>query len=203
MKIIDIVQLSMPVIGGFVSLLTFCLAIWLYRTSRKVKIAIFSQRVEKDGKTTAKIEVKSLRQRHVVIDAARFPLTVWTRRKNLRVTGLIKTLRLKDEILDSDQDIDYVSQMASCNAGKLPVRLVEDEIRQIECIDLDDMMAHFFHYKESFVNKSFFGIFMFLLHVEVCTTNGRVFRKRAHWEIRYHLWEKYKNDPRTYGGLAG
>jgi hypothetical protein len=111
----------------------------------------------------------------------------------------MRLLRLKDAISVKNQKIDHASQGALRSPRDLPAILVEDDVLDVS-IDIDAMMVDFFQYKETLQNKFIFGLFAWLLPIEACATNGQVFQRRAHREIRYYVWKKYKDDPRIYGG---
>ncbi len=129
MEATDLVQLVATVIAAVASTLTLVVTVWLYLKSKKEKIAIYSELEEIDGKAKAKIRVRNANQRQVVIDSIRFPLTVWSARKRLRVNGVMKILRLKDLVIGTGQEIDYVSQTALCGTGELPASSASHKYR--------------------------------------------------------------------------
>jgi hypothetical protein len=162
--------------------------IWAQYRSRKATVAIYSKLTVKDDKGIADIRVRNANQRHVVIGQVRLPFG-----------GFMRLLRLKNAISVKEKKLNDVSQGALRSPRDLPAILIEDDVLDVS-IDIDAMMVNFFQYEETLQNKFIFGLFAWLLPIEACATNGQVFQRRAHREIRYYVWKKYKDDPRTYGG---
>ncbi len=148
------------------------------------------------GKSTAAIRVLKEGQKRLVVEAIRFPLIVWDNSPRIVVNGINKALRIYEDISGYRSESKYVSDEAveySDGGGEM-----KDNDVLYAYVDLDRMMEVFIRSRESLIHPIFFRLMLLELNVEVHCTNGKIYKQKAHREIKYYIKRKYMNDQRLY-----
>lgn len=162
--------------------------------SRRGIIKTSSQLNPIDGKPVAVIKAFKEGQKRLVIQSIRFSIHTFDHSPKLVDSGVSKIINVIDDVISpdyhfvSDDVIQYLSQNKTMEEG--------DEL--YANIDLDAMMESYINLGETMYNKFIFLLVISTLKVEVRCTNGKLFKKYAHRDIKKYLKNKYLNDERLY-----
>lgn len=185
-------------ITTIVSIFSFILLIHSKRTSIKIDSCL----KQIDGEATALIKVTNFGEKPIVVSSIRFPLIAWCDEPRLQLPGHLKARRALDDLTGSNFLYQYISDKVVTYSRDLSSALNEGE-SVTASIPLQAMMSSYFEmnevlFKSSLLNRLYFQF----LTVNVITSKGKFFKKKAMWEIRYYLSNKFGSDPRLCGNAS-
>jgi hypothetical protein len=192
---IELVKLVLIATGAIFSTLSFVILL----RSKLIRIKQWSNLTFADGDSPiAEITVVNLGERPVVIEAVRFPLLVWDDSPRLKVTGFMKFFRGMDFVFGQYSGSRYASDMVvEYSDSSSNMKLAHDE-KLTSLINLEEMINCFFKYNETFALPLYFFTMVLTLKVEVHLSNGKIYRRHAHREIKWFMWKYFGNDRRLY-----
>lgn len=188
-------NLLFSALGALFSILTLIVSILIYKLSRSRKLRISSSATVVNDEPVAIIRVTNFGQAQSVVENVGLSLTKWDDRPKLRVRGFMRFLRVLEFLGDHVAEIKYISDKAIIDS-RPPLHATLSEHQSITVtISLDRMMEACFDRREIIGSKSSFAFLMMVLRCEVVTPIG-TFGVFAHREIRWYLWQRYKDDKR-------
>ncbi len=191
----DEIKFALISITTIVSIFSFILLLRSKRTS--IRIGSCLKKI--NGEATALIKVTNFGEKPIVVSNVYFPIQVWCDEPRLQLPAHLKARRVLNDIIGSNLLTQHISNKVVAYDRDLSSALNEGE-SVIASIPLEKMMNLYFETNEAFFNSPFLNrLFFRFLTVNVVTSKGKCFKKKAMWEIRYYLSKKYGSDPRLCG----
>lgn len=171
--------------------------VYLWR-SKIIYIRAVSSLHSIDERVVVRFYVVNDSERPITIKSIRLPILINDNALRLEVSGVMKVMRVIDDLTGREPSSCYVSDRAiKYNVADSNMTLGASQPMEAE-LDLDEMFDQFLKANETFGLRFYFLAMIMFMKFEVVLTTGKSYKFKLHRDISHFLKVKYGSDGRFF-----